>query len=97
MEVSKVKSPAFVTLSARLQSFKSWPKSLAQKPLLLAEAGFHYTGIGDRVCCFYCGVGLKDWQEKDNPWKEHVAWSTACNFTLMVKGNQFVQKMQSNT
>jgi baculoviral IAP repeat-containing protein 7/8 len=95
VKVSKVKSMAYATFSARLKSFKNWPKSLAQKPTILAEAGFYYTGVGDRVCCFYCGLGLKDWQEKDDPWKEHVVWNTTCNFTLMVKGNQIVQKMQT--
>ena len=95
VKVSKVKSMSFATISARLKSFKSWPKSLPQKPKSLAEAGFYYTGVGDRVCCFYCGLGLKDWQENDTPWKEHVVWNTECNFTLMVKGTQFVQKMQT--
>ena len=57
VKVSKMKFPSFANMSARLQSFNSWPKSLSQKPTLLAKAGFYYTGTGDRVCCFCCGLG----------------------------------------
>jgi baculoviral IAP repeat-containing protein 7/8 len=97
VKVSKMKSPSFANMSARLQSFNSWPKSLSQKPTLLAAAGFYYTGTGDRVCCFCCGLGLTDWKDEDDPWREHVAWGTSCNFTLMVKGKQFIQTILQQT
>lgn len=29
-------------------------------------------GVGDRVLCFRCGEGLKDWQPEEDPWEEHA-------------------------
>jgi hypothetical protein len=45
---------------------------LKQRPQELSDAGFYYSGKGDRVCCFSCGGGLKDWEEGDNPWEQHA-------------------------
>ena len=36
--------PAYSTIAARLQSFKTWPYSESQTPESLSEAGFYYTG-----------------------------------------------------
>ena len=53
IEHSGPSSPRYVSLEARVSSFrdqfKSWPPGLKQKPEELAEAGFFYYGIGDQV------------------------------------------------
>ena len=38
----------------RLQSFKNWPNNAAATPTDLANAGFRYLGIDDRVECAFC-------------------------------------------
>jgi len=66
--------------------------SLAQKPSVLASAGFFYTGIGDRVICFYCGLGLKDWDLKDDVYKQHAIFRSWCQYIAITKGIDFVRK-----
>jgi len=78
----------------RLATFKDWPKSLAQKPSVLATAGFFYTGVGDRVMCFYCGLGLKDWDLEDDVYKQHAIWRSWCQYIVMTKGVDFVRNSQ---
>lgn len=33
-----------------------------------------HVGQRDTVQCFSCGGCLGDWEEGDNPWKEHAKW-----------------------
>jgi len=89
------KSRSFANIGTRLQSFKSWPKSMAQTPLELAEAGFFYTGTGDRVCCFYCGLRPTNWKKQDSPWKVHRVYSPTCTFMLIMLKEK--KNVQSNT
>ena len=43
------------------ETFITWPKQIAQKPAEMVASGFYYTGRGDVVQCFYCGICLKHW------------------------------------
>lgn len=95
--VHKIKSPVNedkITLESRLATFDNWPKSLKQKPAELAEAGFYYTGVGDQTLCFYCGGGLKDWEEDDQPWEQHALWFSKCMFVILKKGVDFIEKVK---
>lgn len=83
----------YVSENARLLSFKDWPRSMRQKPEDLAEAGFFYTGQGDKTKCFYCDGGLKDWENDDVPWEQHARWFDRCAFVQLVKGRDYVQKV----
>ncbi|XP_039289307.1 death-associated inhibitor of apoptosis 1 isoform X2 [Nilaparvata lugens] len=85
--------PMFATNEARLASFAMWPISLKLKPNVFSEAGFFYTGKGDQTICYYCGGGLKDWEESDVPWEEHAKWFNRCHYVLSIKGKQFVDKV----
>lgn len=85
--------PMFATNESRLASYTSWPISLKLKPNVLSEAGFFYTGKGDQTICYYCGGGLKDWEESDVPWDEHAKWFNRCNYVLSIKGKEFVDKV----
>ncbi|XP_077136792.1 baculoviral IAP repeat-containing protein 1-like [Ranitomeya variabilis] len=58
----------------RLQSFTCWPVYASIKPCELAETGFFFTGTRDNVQCFSCGGCLGNWEENDDPWKEHAKW-----------------------
>lgn len=85
--------PKYASQAARLRTFKDWPRSMRQKPEDLADAGFFYTGHGDKTKCFYCDGGLKDWEEDDIPWEQHARWFNRCAYVLLVKGKQFVQQV----
>lgn len=85
--------PGYATYEARMRSYELWPISLKLKPNVLSEAGFFYTGKGDQTICYHCGGGLKDWEESDEPWEEHARWFNKCNFVLLVKGKEFVDKV----
>jgi len=84
------------TEQARLWSFVDWPKSIKQRPEALAEAGFYYTGVGDKVKCFYCDGGLRDWEPDDEPWVQHARWFDKCDYVLTVKGAEYVQQAVSD-
>ncbi|XP_071114616.1 baculoviral IAP repeat-containing protein 3-like [Haliotis cracherodii] len=44
----------------------------------------------DCVRCFVCGVGLKTWEEGDDPWVEHVRWRSSCAYVKAIKGDVFI-------
>ncbi|XP_034232548.1 inhibitor of apoptosis protein-like [Thrips palmi] len=85
--------PSYITLEARLESFESWPSALKLRPQELADAGFFYTGLGDKTICFQCGGGLKDWAETDEPWREHALYFSNCGYLLQTKGREFVAEV----
>ena len=87
--------PRYASETARLRSFKDWPRCMKQKPEELAEAGFFYTGQGDKTKCFYCDGGLKDWENDDVPWEQHARWFDRCAYVQLVKGREYVQKVMT--
>ncbi|XP_069080442.1 baculoviral IAP repeat-containing protein 1-like [Pleurodeles waltl] len=64
----------------RSDSFKSWPPYARADPAALARAGFFFTDFKDTVQCFSCGGCLGNWEEGDDPWKEHAKWFPKCMF-----------------
>ncbi|KAK3603524.1 hypothetical protein CHS0354_027940 [Potamilus streckersoni] len=88
--LEKPKHPHYSVMTSRLESFRGWPSYLQQKPADLAAAGFYYVGVGDCVRCFFCGGGLRSWEEGDNPWEEHAQWYPDCVFLKQCKGDLFV-------
>lgn len=89
----EMSNPKYAIETDRLKSYKDWPISIKQKPHQLSGAGFYYTGVGDKVCCYYCGGGLKDWEEEDDPWENHAMWYGKCKYVKTVKGDDFIKKM----
>ncbi|XP_032681186.1 E3 ubiquitin-protein ligase XIAP-like [Odontomachus brunneus] len=81
----------------RFRSFEHWPTSFKQNPKQLSLAGFYYTGRGDQVLCFHCGVGVKDWEPNDDPWEQHAIWYPNCNYLLEVKGPKYVEEITGRT
>ncbi|KAM4050364.1 baculoviral IAP repeat-containing protein 1-like isoform 2-T2 [Anomaloglossus baeobatrachus] len=76
----------------RLQSFACWPVYASIKPCALAEAGFFFTGTRDHVQCFSCGGCLANWEENDDPWKEHAKWFPECIFLQRNKTSDELQQ-----
>lgn len=88
--------PHFMTYSARLRSYQTWPTSMKITPHVLSVAGFFYFKSGDQTICHHCGGGLKDWQDNDDPWIEHAKWFPKCSYLLAVKGKRFVEQFNTN-
>ncbi|KAJ8390096.1 hypothetical protein AAFF_G00111100 [Aldrovandia affinis] len=86
------RSPNMESFEDRLQSFDGMqhPVDLER----LARAGFYSTGVPDRVMCFRCGGGLKNWQPEEDPWEEHAKHYPGCSFLLEEKGLEFVSSVQ---
>lgn len=84
--------PNYAIEADRLKSYEDWPTSLKQKPKQLSDAGFFYTGKSDRVKCFSCGGGLKDWEAEDEPWEQHAIWYSNCHYLQLMKGPEFIRK-----
>ncbi|XP_004703743.1 baculoviral IAP repeat-containing protein 1 [Echinops telfairi] len=73
----------------RLASFKNWPfYAQGISPRELSAAGFVSTGKKDTVQCFSCGGCLGNWEEGDDPWKEHAKWFPKCEFLLSKKTSE---------
>ena len=88
-------TPHYSDLPKRVDSFKQWARALAQQPQEMAEAGFIYQGIDDRVQCFYCNGALKNWQAEDNVWVEHARWYGDCAYLRQKLGCDFVEWIQN--
>ncbi|XP_006871053.1 PREDICTED: baculoviral IAP repeat-containing protein 1-like [Chrysochloris asiatica] len=74
---------------ARLESFKNWPFYVQDiSPSELSAAGFVFTGTQDTVQCFSCGGCLGNWEEGDDPWKEHAKWFPKCKFLQSKKSSE---------
>lgn len=83
------KYPEYAVLTVRMSSYSGW--SAPQTPGLMADAGFVYAGYADFTRCFFCGGGLKNWEEGDDPWLEHAKWFPKCAYLRQNKGDVFIQ------
>lgn len=86
--------PQYSITCIRLGTFQSWPTDIQQHPETLAESGFYYTGNDDHVRCFYCGIGLRNWDSEDNAFVEHARWSPECQYLKDKKGIDFINFVQ---
>ncbi|XP_033740086.1 death-associated inhibitor of apoptosis 1-like [Pecten maximus] len=85
----KPKYPAYAVLTVRISSFGGW--SGKQIPRLMAEAGLVYAGYADYTRCFFCGGGLRNWEDGDDPWIEHARWFPRCGYLRQSKGIDFIR------
>lgn len=65
---------------------------LELEPNVSAEEDFFFTSEKDKVICYHCGVGLRDWNDKEDPWTCHRKWFSKCTFILLSEGQGFVSK-----
>lgn len=70
----------YANSSARLHSFAPWHLGHIATSYQLASVGFFYTGIGDRVQCFSCGLTHDHWKSGDIPLIIHRKYSPFCRF-----------------
>lgn len=64
----------------RYSTFAKFPGSFAISERSLADAGFYYTGVKDRVKCFSCGLMLDNWKSGDIPIEKHKCFFPSCSF-----------------
>ncbi|XP_053391856.1 baculoviral IAP repeat-containing protein 7-like [Mercenaria mercenaria] len=93
INVEKPKFPQYAVYAKRMESFDAWPEYLPVKKDDLVEAGLVYTGVGDSVRCYFCGGGLRNWEQDDVPMEEHAKWYPKCPHILLVKGQAYVEKL----
>ncbi|XP_053144553.1 baculoviral IAP repeat-containing protein 1 isoform X2 [Hemicordylus capensis] len=87
----------YAEVEARLESFGGWPFYASETmPALLASAGFFFTGIKDTVRCFACDGCLGNWEEGDDPWKEHAKWFPECEFLQKEKSREEIKEYIQN-
>ncbi|XP_059162590.1 baculoviral IAP repeat-containing protein 3-like [Physella acuta] len=79
----------------RLETYSGWPRGHHLQPLELAEAGFYFAGYGDCARCFFCGGGLRNWEDEDNVLVEHARWFPKCAFIRQQMGQVFVDAVQT--
>ena len=49
----------------------------------MIASGFYYTGCGDKVTCFHCGITLRNWKSLDDVDAEHKKHSPECKYLFM--------------
>lgn len=81
---AKFNNKNFTFYEDRLQTFLTWPRQISPDKFSLAEAGLFYTGEGDIVKCFACGVKLCQWLTADTALSEHRKWSPDCVYLKMI-------------
>ncbi|XP_045195836.2 E3 ubiquitin-protein ligase XIAP-like [Mercenaria mercenaria] len=87
------RNPDYSMTTERLATFKGWSTNgiVIEE---LSNAGFYATGSRDFVRCFYCGGGMKDWQQDDDPWIEHARYFPDCDFLKLHADEEFIKKAQ---
>ncbi|APO13965.1 IAP [Plodia interpunctella granulovirus] len=86
----------YATVASRIKSYELWPMSMPQSPQVMADAGFYYTGRGDKVICYHCGGGAFKWMHNDDPWEQHALWFPTCTYVKKMKGKKFIESVAKN-
>ena len=81
--------PQYQLYEHRLSSFidRSWPISLHQNEVTMANAGFFYSGYGDIVICAFCGLYLHRWLPNDEPITEHKKFNRNCKVVSLFQND----------
>ncbi|CAL1538191.1 unnamed protein product [Lymnaea stagnalis] len=80
------KRKEYSSFEERKRTFEGWPVVFLTAERL-AAAGFWYLGEGDRVRCFFCGGGVRNWLPEDDPMSEHRRIFPTCGFVSMATEN----------
>ncbi|XP_059160170.1 baculoviral IAP repeat-containing protein 3-like isoform X3 [Physella acuta] len=79
----------------RQESFAGWPRGHHLSVESLVDAGFYYGGYGDCARCFYCGGGLRNWEDEDDVLVEHARWFPKCGYLRQTLGQAFIDTVQN--
>lgn len=64
------------------------------KCIYILKIFIYKIGNQDFVRCFHCGIGLRNWEEDDDPYVEHCRWSPNCQYMKLKKGQAFIDAVQ---
>lgn len=90
------KYPQYECQKARKKSFSNSFPVRGITSLEFAEAGFYSIGVEDYTRCFFCGVGLRGWDNTDDPWKQHAKFSASCQYLIKKKGKKFISNLDNS-
>lgn len=88
--------PEFADEPKRVESFAGKPRPEGQNINVIANAGYFYTGPGDKVRCFYCNGSLNHWSPMDEPWVEHAKFFPRCGFLRSKRDPGYIEVIQKN-
>jgi hypothetical protein len=74
-----------ITIKQILATYHDWKYEDIISKKTLSECGFLYTGDGDAVMCFKCGITLRSWEKIDDPKIEHDKHATKKKCYLSLK------------
>lgn len=84
----------YQTLDARLRTFQHWPIGLTQTKDAMASAGFFYSGVGDMVTCFHCGLERNNWTRDEMPKETHARLAgEQCYYAKIMWGPRFIKSV----
>lgn len=87
--------PPYAMLQTRLATYDEWPIQIKQTPKQLSKAGYFYTGRADKVTCFSCGISIRNWGKRNNPWRQHIIASEKCTYLQLCKGKVYIDKIKN--
>ncbi|XP_021365102.1 uncharacterized protein LOC110457936 isoform X2 [Mizuhopecten yessoensis] len=90
-----IRSSRYTEQNARRETYLHWPHRAEVDIDYLVKAGFFYTGEEDIVRCFYCDIGLAEWNPDDDPWVEHARHSPECPYLRDEKGQDYINNIQT--
>ena len=47
-----------------------------------------FPGFNDQTYCFWCGEGLEEWKEIDDPENEHIRWYPNCQYINNIRNRR---------
>ncbi|AQQ79947.1 putative inhibitor of apoptosis [Leptopilina boulardi filamentous virus] len=86
--------PNYSTNESRLITFETWPKAMMRIKEQLSNAGFFYSGNGDKVLCYQCGGSINNFELHDDPWIRHAKEYPNCLYVFLVKGQDYINRIQ---
>ena len=66
----------------RLATYNNLPDWAVLSPMKAAKSGLYYTGEGDNVACYSCGLRLNHWESGVHPMTLHRRLSPECQFVV---------------
>ena len=99
-ELGIVKQPKeceYALADKRYQSFLESPFNNEEQVINFVDAGFYYSGFGDFVKCFFCGLCVGQWNIHDCPYGTHKDCAKDCGYIQNVKSEMFFKVISSTS
>ncbi|UJR37011.1 hypothetical protein I4U23_029718 [Adineta vaga] len=87
--------PSYSIVEKRIKSFASdwnYPSGSRLSNSMMAAAGFIYLGEG-KVCCYYCGNRLFNFEPLDCPFEEHAIFHPLCEYIIQKRGISYIERI----